>query len=73
MKFQDSLIGYVQYTLLKCYGHIKRMGGERLPKRVLLWFPPVDEQKVDWMNHVQKTLQAKGIVDQNWEEKLEHK
>jgi hypothetical protein len=32
---------------LKFYGHVRRMGDHRWPKKILQWHPPVDEKEVD--------------------------
>ena len=51
------------------YGHFRRMGAEQLPRRILEWFPPSRQKDVSqniWMNDIWETMQAKGIVGQDW-------
>ena len=48
MEQQGSIIDYVQYGQIEWFDHAKRMGAERLPKRVLHWFALIENTYVDF-------------------------
>ena len=42
----ESILDFVERGQLRWFGHVKRMGDERYPKRMLEWTPP--RKKASW-------------------------
>ena len=55
------------------YGHVRRMNEERLPRKILEWFPPGITRKGrprnSWMQEVTSGLIEKGINCMKWTNK----
>ena len=45
MNIKNSVLDYIRYKELNCYGHVHRMDQERLPRRILEWWPPRRRRK----------------------------
>ena len=52
------------------YGHVQRMDQERLPRRILKWYPPGRRRKGrprnSWMQEIKKGMRERGIGDLKW-------
>ena len=49
---------------LRWFGHVKRMGDERYPKRMLDWTPqgrrPVGRPKMRWLENIERGIARRG-------------
>ena len=67
---EDSLEDTITATRLRWLGHLARMGGDRVPKKVLFgWLPqprPLHGTKMRWRDRVRKDLRKFDIDERTW-------
>ena len=70
MNIKNSVLDYIRYKQLNWYGHVERMGQERLPRRILELCPPGRRRKGrprnSWMQEVTTRMRERGIGDLEW-------
>ena len=66
------LLDEIERNKLKWYGHVMRMGEERLPKKYLLWQPrekrPVGRPRKRWSEGIGVALERRGTTLEEVEE-----
>ena len=45
MNIKNLVLDYIKYKQSSWFGHVQRMDEERLPRRVLEWYPPGRRRK----------------------------
>ena len=65
MKWKLDIIDIIEQKRLQCYGHVKRMPEERIPKLIVGWIP-WDRRKrrrprKTWMEGVQAAMTTQEI------------
>ena len=57
------------------YGHVRRMNEERLPRKILEWYPPGRRRKErprnSWLQELKPGMREKGINSMEWIDKQE--
>ena len=65
MNIKNSVLDYIRYKQLNLYGHVQRMDQERLPRRILEWYPTGRRRKGrprnSWMPEVTTGMRERGI------------
>ena len=78
---KHAVVDEIERRQLIWFGHVKRMGGERLPKRIMEWLPPEKRKRGrprrSWGESIQKALSARNLTEEHcqdkkyWRESLE--
>ena len=75
MNVKNSVIHYVTYKQLNWYGHIRRMPGERILRRVCEWSPPGrrgrGRLRNNWVQEIVTEMKAKGLEEEDWNDRDE--
>ena len=70
MNIKNFVLDYIRYKQLNWYGHVQRIDQERLPRRILVWWPPGRRRKGrprnSWMREVKTGMRERGIGDLEW-------
>lgn len=75
MQYQNSIVDFVHNKQLTWYGHVRRMGDERIPKQILEWIPTGRRKRgrpvVTWMEEIGREMRQRGLEERDWEERSE--
>ena len=67
MKVDHDIVTTIEKKRLVWYGHIKRMGEERWPKKVLNWIDPERLKRgrppKSWKSEIRQTMEDRGLKD----------
>ena len=70
MNVVRSLLDDIKTKQLQWYGHVQRMGEERLPKEVMKWRPPGRRKrgvtKLTWAEGIRELKGEKGLTEEDW-------
>lgn len=57
----------IERKQLVWYGHVQRMGEDRLPKKILKWIPPQRRKrgrpKMMWIQGIRRSMSERGLSD----------
>ena len=71
MKVSGSIIEDIEKQQLVWYGHVRRMGPERLPRQVLEWIPPERRKRgrppATWIQGISKAMSARNLSEDDWQ------
>ena len=60
----EGILEYVERGQLRWFGHVKRMNGERYPRRFLDWTPqgrrPIGRPKMRWLQNIKRGAERRG-------------
>ena len=66
MNVNNSASDYIRYQQLNWYGQVRRVNGERSPRKVLEWYPPGKRRKGrsrnSWMQEATTEMGEKGTA-----------
>ena len=61
----ESILHFIERGQLRWYGHVKRMGEDRYPKKYYEWTPegrrPVGRPRIRWRNNIETALEKRGF------------
>ena len=73
MNVTKSLLEDIKTKQLKWYGHVQRMEGGRLPKKVMKWSPPGRRKrgrpKLTWTEGIRGLIGEKGLMEEDWNDR----
>jgi hypothetical protein len=75
MKRKPDIIDIVEKKRLQCYGHVKRMSAERIPKLIIEWI--LEERRKrgrprkTWMEGVQAAMTGRNLEQDQWRNREE--
>jgi hypothetical protein len=65
VKGKPDIIDIIEKKRLQCYGHVKRMPEERIPKLIMEWVPEERRKRgrprKTWMEGVQAAMAARNL------------
>ncbi|XP_044749747.1 uncharacterized protein LOC123310346 [Coccinella septempunctata] len=73
MKVDHRVTDDIKEKPLRWYGHVQRMGDERLPKQVLHWMPHGRRRRgrprLSWREGITGEMRARGMEENLWEDR----
>ena len=70
VKEDPDIIDIIERKRLQCYGHVKRMQEERLPKLIMEWIPEERRKRgrprKTWMEEVQAAMEKRRLETDQW-------
>jgi hypothetical protein len=70
VKGKPDIIDIIEKKRLQCYGHVKRMPEERIPKLILEWVSEEGRKRgrprKTWMEGVHATMTARYLEQDQW-------
>jgi hypothetical protein len=70
VKGKPDIIDIIEKKRLQCYGHVKRIPEERIPKLIMEWIPEERRKRgrprKTWMGGVQADMTARNFVQDQW-------
>jgi hypothetical protein len=65
MEVTTTIINKIKKKQLKCYGHVQRMGENRIPKMVMEWSPSERRKRgrpaIIWISRIRKAISERNL------------
>jgi len=75
VKGKPDIIDIIQKKRLQCYGHVKRMPEETIPKLIMEWLPRERRKRgrprKTWMEGVQAAMTTRNLEPVQWRNREE--
>jgi hypothetical protein len=75
VKGKPDIIDIIEKKRLQCYGHVKRMPEERIPKLILEWVSAERRKRgrprKTWMEGVQAAMTVRNLEQNQWRNREE--
>lgn len=70
MGVEGTVIHDIESKQLIWYGHVQRMGDDKLPKQIMRWILTGKRKrgrpKKNWLEGIRKSVSAKKLTDDQW-------
>ena len=75
VKGKPDITDIIERKRLQCYGHVRRMPEERIPKLIMEWIPR-DKRKrgrprKTWMEGLQEAMATRNLEPDQWRNRTE--